>query len=583
MYKITLSLAAILAVALIGCGSDSDNKDTEQVAEKKLTRIATVPTGAEVTGIEVNSDGELFFNAQHPHKKDEYTEGVIPAFVGYVKGLNINTFNGKSVAVPTGSDINNTQVAEGEYVKLGNANDLINGGTEVLGGIYDINGKLLYVSNDVDYNAFVKVNDTSAYLYTAWEGAGIKGASSISRLKLNKVDGQWTSDLDNSKMIDLSSINGGWILCFGHTTPWKTELLAEEYYYIDTGKWNHPGHFDGDYTPYYIPGSTNITYHIPETMKDYLAGTFPNPYDYGYQIEMTNLTDEDPKLVKHYTMGRYSHENGVIMADNKTVYQSDDDSGAYGGTGGVLFKFVADKENDLSAGTLYASKLVQYGGTNSENASFNVKWIELGKSNNTTIKGWIDEYAAITDADYVAGQTNYISDADINNWAEGKLKQDINGDGTVGSYPDDRPAFLESRKAAAALGATYEWNKLEGITADSNSLYIAVSDIGYSMSSTWGDVSWDLNATGDRVKTGVSGGDMTVDDEHCGAVYQAKIDANYNLTQITPALVGETVESGCHQDKIANPDNIFAFSDNKVLIGEDSGNHGVDMLWLWGN
>jgi len=45
-------------------------------------------------------------------------------------------------------------------------------------------------------------------------------------------------------------------------------------------------------------------------------------------------------------MGRFSHENVAIMADQKTVYQSDD------GGNVVFFKFVATTAGDLSAGTL---------------------------------------------------------------------------------------------------------------------------------------------------------------------------------------------------------------------------------------
>ena len=33
----------------------------------------------------------------------------------------------------------------------------------------------------------------------------------------------------------------------------------------------------------------------------------------------------------------------------------------------------------------------------------------------------------------------------------------------IGYSLDDRVAFLESRKAAAAIGATDEWNKMEGV------------------------------------------------------------------------------------------------------------------------
>lgn len=569
MYKLT-ALSIVAALVLIGCGDDSSSDANND--ESSLTRIATVPTGAEVTGILSTEDGELFFNAQHPDGKDEYTAGVTPAFVGYVSGLNINSFKGESLAVPAEAERAYVHVTKGDYMTLGSANDTINNGTEKLGGIYNQDGELLYISNDVDHNIFVKLDANNAYLYSAWEGAGRKGASSISRLNLKKEDGKWVADLANSKMVDLKSIDGGWVLCFGHTTPWGSELLGEEYYYIDTMYWNNPGHYNdsGDF----------ITYHKPQSMKDYL-GSFPNAYNYGYQIELSDLTNSNnPTLVKHYVMGRFSHENGVVMSDNKTVYQSDDDSGAYGGTGGVLFKFVADKEKDLSAGTLYAAKVVQYGGTDVHNASFDVSWVELAKSNDATVKSWIDEYAGITDSNYVNGQTSYISDDDINNWAEGKLGKDLDGDGTVESYPDDRPAFLESRKAAAAMGATYEWNKMEGITADGENLYIAMSAIGYTMSSTWGDQPWPNDGSG-RTKLGVSGGDITIDDELCGAVYEAAIDENGNINTITPALVGETVGEVCAADKIANPDNIMAIAKGKVIVAEDSGDHGVDMLWLW--
>ena len=40
------------------------------VAEMTLTRIATMPDGAEVTGISTNAIGDLFLNAQHPAGKN---------------------------------------------------------------------------------------------------------------------------------------------------------------------------------------------------------------------------------------------------------------------------------------------------------------------------------------------------------------------------------------------------------------------------------------------------------------------------------------------------------------------------------
>ena len=127
----------------------------------------------------------------------------------------------------------------------------------------------MFVSNDVDYNACVRINDDEAYLYTAFEGASRKGVSAISRLKLNRVDGKWATDLCASKAIDLSSIEGAWVLCFGSTTPWGTELLAEEYYFYNTSLWNHPNDYDEDERPGF-KGGNDVSYHMPKMMAQHL-------------------------------------------------------------------------------------------------------------------------------------------------------------------------------------------------------------------------------------------------------------------------------------------------------------------------
>ena len=145
------------------------------------------------------------------------------------------------------------------------------------------------------------------------------------------------------------------------------------------------------------------------------------------------------------------------MPDEQTVYLTDD------GYETVLFKFVANTAGDLSSGTLYGAKVNQDSTRDSAVAGFDVEWMEMASSSNSEIQTWIDEYDGITTDDFVSGQNSYISDEEINDWAEGKLNRDLNGDGTVGSAEDDRVAFLESRKAAAALGATDEWHKKEGV------------------------------------------------------------------------------------------------------------------------
>jgi len=513
-------------------------------------RIATVPFKAELAGLDTTEAGEIFFNSQHPFGKGELTDGGPAATINYIAGIDFNVYEGEGIALPEGEEPAETH-SVGEYVQLAAVGAKLGDG-KVLGGIYSLAGELMFVSNDVDYNAFVRRDDTSAYLYTVFEGATRKGVSAISRLALNKTDGKWQADLSASKMIDLASIEGGWVLCFGSTTPWGTEMLAEEYYFYNTSLWNHPQNHDEDEKPGFA-GGNDISFHMPKKMNEYL-GKFSNPYRYGHMIEMSDTDADQPEFVRQYAMGRFSHENGAFMADGRTAYLSDDDTPLYtnekynSNSGGVLFKFVADRARDMSSGTLYAAKAIQNAGSDPQTTSFELEWIELANSDNESIEKWIAEYDGITDADYIEGGTNFVSDDDVVAWAEGKSNSDINKNGTIESYPDDRPAFLESRKAAAALGATYEWDKMEGVTV---------------------------------VKDEAAAGHIALDGEPCGGVYKAEIHADYNISTLEPAIMGKSVEGGCDLNTIASPDNVLSFSGG-LLVGEDAGpkQRPVDSLWL---
>ena len=87
---------------------------------------------------------------------------------------------------------------------------------------------------------------------------------------------------------------------------------------------------------------------------------------------MEQATSTTPELVRHLTMGRFSHENALVMPDNKTVYLTDD------GYDTVFFKFEADVAGDLSEGTLYAAMVTQDSTYNSASTGFDVEWLELG-------------------------------------------------------------------------------------------------------------------------------------------------------------------------------------------------------------
>ena len=80
-------------------------------------------------------------------------------------------------------------------------------------------------------------------------------------------------------------------------------MLSEELYFADTEDWNNPGH--------------NYHYNQQE-LADYL-GYYPNPYDYGWIVEIENAATTSPTFNKHMAMGRFSHENAQVMPDERTV------------------------------------------------------------------------------------------------------------------------------------------------------------------------------------------------------------------------------------------------------------------------
>lgn len=484
---------------------------------ENLTRLGAVTVGGEVTGMFINGD-DMFFNVQHP--SDDLGNEWAKATVGVIANAN---FYADALPVPEGDAKNMVTSSMGDYQILVQEGDF---GT--IGSIVGVDGEL-FVSNDPDFNAFVPTGENEGYLFTNWENR----PGGMSRVKLSRAaDGTYSVDENDAKMLDFMSVEGTWVNCFGTLSPWGNPLTSEELYFDETADWNNAGYK-------YISDVAGLA--------DYL-GKYPNPYRYGYIVEITDPAGSATP-VKRFALGRFSHENSVVMPDQKTVYLSDD------GTGVVFYKFIADTAGDLSAGTLYAAKVTQ----RADNG-FDVDWVELAHGTESDIAGWIADYDGITMEDYKEGESSYISDADIAAWA-------------AGDAADDRAAFLESRKAAAAKGASAEFRKMEGVNVNFNALqaghmfaYMAMSEIAKTMSDGKGDVQLEENK--------------------CGIVYQMPMDASYNITAMNPAVVGGPYDknaeaNSCALDNISNPDNLVVLDNGDVIIGEDTGKHENNMFWLW--
>jgi len=553
-------------------------------AAGKLTRIATVPLGSEVTGIFLTDEGDLFFNVQHPSGANTQINSVndMPintGTVGVLAGVNFNQLPATLPNSPVpSSDVEKELVvsAIGQYQILGQTGDTFGADLpEGLGHIYTLDGEELVLENDMpDFNGFITTAEGEGYLFSNWEEL----PGGMSRMKIKKDDlGMW--QVTEAMMLDFSPVWGTAANCFGSMSPWNTPLTSEE--------WVVNSSVDSTTSPSWNDPVAVSTESRLGRMWEMTAPDVPNPYNYGYIAEVTEPLADSPVIVKHFAMGRYEHENSTVMPDGKTVYLSQDD------TGGVLFKFIADTAEDLSAGTLYGAKLTQDLGQNDPaTTGFLVEWVELASGDNLTIRAWIDEYNGLGTDDYVEGESSFITMADVQAWADGDTTYPTVEQGgsriTAGQPMDDRVAFLESRAAAKLKGATAEWRKLEGISINQKRaqeavegtdmiadevvenayLYIGIADIDNTMVDEEGDMQ--LSA---RVKD-------------CGGVYRAKLEASYDITRIEPVVMGGTYRSSltgaerCDVSQLSQPDNVIVMNDGRILIGED-GFQENNTLWMY--
>jgi len=514
--KFTPLIAALVASTCLSSVAMADS----------LTRVATVPVGGEITGMFLQDD-DLFFNVQHP--SSDLTTPFSKATVGVIANAD---FSGGELAAPT-SDADKSVVMS----SLGAYQILIQEGAfGKIGHITGAGGEIK-VSNDPDFNAFVRTGANAGYLFTNWEDR----PGGMSRVMMSRADdGAWTADEADAKMLDFSRVGGTWVNCFGTLSPWNTPLTSEELYFDDTAEWNNP-----DYK--------NIS--GVEALANYL-GQYPNPYRYGYIVEITDPA-ASATPVKQTAMGRFSHENAVVMPDQRTAYLSDD------GTDVVFYKFIADTAGDMSSGTLFAAKIKQQGdaGTDAATTGFQISWIELAHGTSEEIETWISAYDGISQDDFTADGNSYVTDQDVAAWARGEAA-------------DNRVAFLESRRAAVAKGATAEFRKMEGVNINHDGaadgsvpfMYMAMSSVEKGMSDDAGDIQ--------------------VSTIKCGVVYEMRLDANYNVSMMTPIVAGGAYDeaneaNACDINGVSNPDNLLVLDNGDVLIGEDTSKHENNAMWLW--
>ncbi len=356
--------------------------------------------------------------------------------------------------------------------------------------------------------------------------------------------------------VDTAPAHGLWITCGASMSPWNTHLSSEEY---------EPDAFNQGI------GGPSVAGMGKNFFGDVSAA---KPYNYGHLPEVIVNTDGSGTVVKHFCMGRISHELVHVMPDNKTVIMGDD----Y--TNGGLFMFIADKEKDLSAGTLYVAK---YTSLLTENSTGSIKWIELGHATSSEIEDLVN-IDNIQPTDIMESLTTNPNDASYTEITLAKKKLWVK----VKPGMDKAAAFLETHRYAAMQGGSMAFTKMEGTTVNIKDkvAYSALANIQDSM--IQGNAAW-VAAHNISFSKKISAGGVLAHDLAAGqsTLSGQPINSEWVAYQSKMLLIGEdiTVDSlgnTANPDKIASPDNLkFSETLRTLFIGEDSGNHPNNFLWAY--
>ena len=475
------------------------------------------------------------------------------------------------------------------YETLFGVKDRVGTNKNPAGQLYSVSMKPLMdpfgkplIAETPDSNSLLNVNG-SLYLVTHYEYDWILSDGSSAektdtwyeRAPMSMTLTSIKQDTKNGKLkavdqypIDFSKVGGIWIPCAGSQTPWNTHLGGEE-----------------DYDLYFTAASGKEYKKAQKGLKAmsdlYFEGKqHAKAYDYGYITEVAVKDNGKTTVTKHYAMGHGTWEMAKVMSDERTAFFGDD--GAQVG----LYMYVGDKAKDLDNGTLYAAIWSQ---TNEDGArdggQAKLSWIKLGHASSEEVAQWKEKlsfndiFEAYAPAEFDPKKHEGFKAVKAGHSEIEYLKLKPNMERAA--------AFLETRRYAAYLGATTEFNKMEGVAfnKEDKKLYIAMSYIEKGMAK---DISFAKD-------------DIKVAKNRCGGTYEVSLASNINDTKgeliasdfvptsmsVPSALLGEEIATDalgntCAVDKIANTDNLFYSSRARTLfIGEDSGGHVNNYVWAY--
>ncbi|MBI5889568.1 MAG: DUF839 domain-containing protein [Nitrosomonadales bacterium] len=448
----------------------------------------------------------------------------------------------------------------------------------------EVNGSA-YIPQTPDANSLIDIGGTP-YLVTHFEYMNNDSAGTnwygkqpmlmtLAKLNQSSTDGKFS--VDSIKQVDFSGVNGLWIPCAGSRSPWNTHLGSEEY--------EPDARCEVDATYAAIAGGSCAAMEYTARMDAFRVAygeATAMPYQYGRVPEVTIAANGTTTVEKWYTLGRISREKVQMFGDSRTAIQGDD------GTYTSLTMFVADNPGDLSAGSLFAAKWNQMSPVGTDGGEANLSWIKLGHATHAEIKAAVDAGVTfndlfLTSTTAAAGFTAVKTGHEVAKVEYLQLKAGTFG---VAATPiATLAAFLETRRYAALLGATTEFEKFEGVAynAKENKAYAAFSRMSKGMEDVAADPANHI-----RIKKNLSGGvyEMSLKPNQ-GDSLGAAINSDFVPVSMKAIVVGKDITADADGNKsdlngIASPDNLW-FSDRMrvLFIGEDSGNHVNNYLWAY--
>jgi secreted PhoX family phosphatase len=290
---------------------------------------------------------------------------------------------------------------------------------------------------------------------------------------------------------------------------------------------------------------------------------------------VTVNADGTASIKKHYCMGRISHELVQVMGDNRTVLMGDD------ATNSGYFVFVADKEKDLSSGTLYVAKVGAGFSVDPSAAAAPLTWIKLGSATSDEIRSLA---ASIKPTDIMDVKTVDPADTTYTKvTANGRVEWI-----KLKAGMEKAAAFLETHRYAALVGASMGFTKMEGTTVNLKDkiAYSALANCNNSMVA--GNA---LNVPGNGIsipKTLTAGAVMALNlkggqkDTAGNAINSEWMPVDTKALLVGEDIAADTLGNTANPDKIASPDNLkFSEKMRTLFIGEDSGNHVNNFLWAY--